>query len=1029
MASSYTIQETLGVLGYLQSENFLPGDSPHLASVVDYAHVFRKAIADCDLRGIYLLRPDSDLIRSVTPIVYVCEAQDETAADKIHKRVWNQNIVPFILVHTQRSVRLYSGFKYGMSGTPDADRGVLRNAIAFNEIANQLHSFTANAIDAGRLWKEWGYAVTPDSRVDLKLLANLRELDEVLRKEGLDRTTSHALIGKYVYLRYLRDRSILSDRKLERWGIEPAEVFTRNATLNSFWKMNDELEDWLNGAVFPLTTRKDAIKEPHVKQVAGVFFGDEPTGQLHLPFRAYDFAFIPTETISSIYEQFLHSPEEGEQSKGKQSGAYYTPVPLINFVLNELDDKRPLKEGMTVLDPACGSGAFLVQSYRRLISGKKRQTQRDKLRPTELRDLLTKHIYGVELDGDACQITALSLILTLLDCVEPPDLKNTSFKLPSLLNENIFEADFFDPDSIWVKKAGKLTFDWIVGNPPWKDLNANKAAETDIHAWEWMKSNSSECPVGGYQIAEAFVWKTIPAMNKDAAAGLILPAMTLFKRESEAFRRKFFQTHSAWCVANFANLAYVLFGGRAKRPAAVVFYHKSVPEADARILTYAPFVVNQEANRSTRRLSGKKSTWNIVVNSSELREMDVADAATGDMLPWKLAMWGSYRDERLLTRIGSTFPTFHEFAAKHNIVAHEGIGLRTSSSSESVEHVPALKGKYILNLKKLRNCKPLFTFHSNVLDEIDESKCYVRKGRARFPVAVSTPPHIIIDAARRFSVYSDDFVLVPSRQIGIASSLENKNLLIALSLYLNSSFAKYYQFFFSPGWGIGESIALLDALQTLPIPLDKLTPAELGKWISLHKSLVVSSVNPPPGDTQFASSLATLNSWVFALLDLRPQEAILIEEFVEQKLQTLQGKVTAGTIRPPSPVEVTKYLEMLQKELDDFIGQEDPHGHRIEAVQGKDSSMIRIKLVGAKQKNQNPVVHIAGTETSRHLDQIRLNLLKRHSQWLYFDRALKIYEGATTYLFKPMERIHWTQTQALLDADELIAETLTATEG
>ena len=120
---------------------------------------------------------------------------------------------------------------------------------------------------------------------------------------------------------------------------------------------------------------------------------------------------------------------------------------------------------------------------------------------------------------------------------------------------------------------------------------------------------------------------------------------------------------------------------------------------------------------------------------------------------------------------------------------------------------------------------------------------------------------------------------------------------------------------------------------------------------------------------------------------------------------------------------------MLQKELDGFIGQENPHGHRIEAIQGNDSSMVRIELVGAKHKNQKPVVHITGTETSRHLDQIRLNLLKRHSQWLYFDRALKIYEGATTYLFKPMERIHWTQTQALLDADELIAETLAATEG
>jgi len=72
--------------------------------------------------------------------------------------------------------------------------------------------------------------------------------------------------------------------------------------------------------------------------------------------------YIPIETLSVIYEQFLHA-----EDKGKDAGAYYTPVPLVNFMLQEMEEHSPLRPGMRVLDASCGSGAFLVQCYRRLI--------------------------------------------------------------------------------------------------------------------------------------------------------------------------------------------------------------------------------------------------------------------------------------------------------------------------------------------------------------------------------------------------------------------------------------------------------------------------------------------------------------------------------------------------------------------------------------------------------------------------------------------------------------------------------------
>ena len=59
-------------------------------------------------------------------------------------------------------------------------------------------------------------------------------------------------------------------------------------------------------------------------------------------------------------------------------------------------------------------------------------SERGSLRPVELRDLLTRRVFGVDRDPDACQVAGLSLALTLLDYIDPPDLggRYKGFKLP-----------------------------------------------------------------------------------------------------------------------------------------------------------------------------------------------------------------------------------------------------------------------------------------------------------------------------------------------------------------------------------------------------------------------------------------------------------------------------------------------------------------------------------------------------------------------------------------------------------------------
>jgi len=500
----------------------------------------------------------------------------------------------------------------------------------------------------GLVWRELGSAVTPDRRVDWQLLNNLNALDRWLEQDGVtDRRLAHAMVGKFVYLQYLRQRDILSDNRLAGWEIDPGGVFGHNAKMTVFLDLVRHVDEWLNGSVFPLSQQK--IREfgaERLRKVASVFHGaDALSGQLPL-FDIYDFSFIPIETLSVIYEQFLHAIiDSSGTSEGQTRGAYYTPVPLVNYMLDRLDTRQPLKPGMRVLDASCGSGAFLVQCYRKLVERRRQELGR-RLRPVELGALLRNHIFGLDLDEDACQIAELSLVLTLLDYIDPPDLTETNWQLPALRGRNIFCANAFIDDETWFKAAQKHPFQWIVGNPPWKDLKPKELTADDKPAWEWMIKHKTKYPVGGNQLAEAFAWRSAQLLDEHGVSALLLPAMTLFKYESTSFRRSFFAKHELWSVANFANLSDILFAGRATLPAAAIFFTATISTSDHVIETFSPLLANQLTNAPSK--TRRQDVWSIFVNSSELTFVAQKDVANGSTLPWKIAMWGTATDLRVL---------------------------------------------------------------------------------------------------------------------------------------------------------------------------------------------------------------------------------------------------------------------------------------------------------------------------------------------------------------------------------------------
>ncbi|MHC5053417.1 MAG: HsdM family class I SAM-dependent methyltransferase [Planctomycetota bacterium] len=1067
------VRDLISALDYDKSSSFI--DRDHFGDDPSKAHVFRRAHEYCGLQGVYALtdRSGREGVPGITPVVYVCdsEAAEKKAKenpDELHRLVWNQNASPFLVVVTPGDVRLYPGFQY------DPEKPLIRREDTIAKAAAALRELRLDAasIDEGAVWRRMDEYVTSETRVDWDLLENLRDLGEELRRDGhLAPSTAHALIGKYVYLRYLRDRDVLSNRKFERWGLSQDIVFGRNATLAGLREVVDRLEKRLNGAIFPLPlSGSDAPCDEDVRLVASTFKGDEPrSGQMHLGFEAYDFSHIPIETLSNVYEQFLHAEREGDEEttegRGKKLGAYYTPVHLVDFILDELDSKRRLTEGMKVLDPACGSGAFLVQAYRRLVERERPEAPDGQLTPSRLRKLLVDTVFGVDKDKDACRVAHLSLSLTLLDYVEPPDLEGRyrEFRMPNLMETNIFHCPegFFDPQARWQKEIAKAKFDWIASNPPWRDIESKTDEPAERHVLEWMEKETRGCPTGGNQIAEAFAWRIADYLEDDGLAGVLMPAMTLFKLESRGFRKQFFSDLDVWCVANFANLREVLFTGpamgkrrgrtgrkrskkkkRARLPAAAIFYGLPPPEEEGigdSILTYAPFVATQEVDRATSP-KRRKDVWKVVVDASEIREISRGDVATGESLVWKAAMWGLPRDMRLIRSLRSRFAELGAFAGKHGLAIHQGVEFRKPGSGD-IEFCKELVGKNKLVMQARKMAGSMYSVPPQALATIQRDEAYLREGRNEVPLSICRPPHVIVDVSRKFAVFSDKFIAVPARQIGIAGPQSNAKLLKAIALLLNSTFSRYHDFMVSPQWGIHVGISTQSTLKSMPMPFGGMSAKDISRWAALYDKLAKADrarlefedtpLLPRTGRGS-AKSVAKLevelNRLVYDAFGLDEDERALVEDMVRVKMGMIESKWNESHVRSATKPEMKDYARTLGRTLDGFLDKGDGLRHEVAVLYGRDFAWITVTLAKKRRGAAVKIEETSGRSAGR-LAEVRQRLRREHGQWFYFNRTLRIFEGRTTHMTKPMYRLAWLKSQALADADDLIADILNGEGG
>ena len=174
----------------------------------------------------------------------------------------------------------------------------------------------------------------------------------------------------------------------------------------------------------------------------------------------YNFKFIPVELISAVHDRFLG--ERGTQDR-RTRGAYYTPMFLADTVVSQVWERLPsgTRDGGSFLDPACGSGIFLVRLFQRLCERRRKTGSESIVRWNDLLDTLSR-LQGWDKDGGAVRVAVFSLYLAQLEEVTPPSIRKLMKRgrvLPALHGKTLRQRDFFavEPDAV--------AFDVIVGNP------------------------------------------------------------------------------------------------------------------------------------------------------------------------------------------------------------------------------------------------------------------------------------------------------------------------------------------------------------------------------------------------------------------------------------------------------------------------------------------------------------------------------------------------------------------------------------
>jgi len=290
---------------------------------------------------------------------------------------------------------------------------------------------------------------------------------------------------------------------------------------------------------------------------------------------SYDFSAIDADVLGNIYEQYLsHILKKTEkrakltESKihRKKQGIYYTPTYIVDYIvrntLGELlkDTKIDVGE-IRVLDPACGSGSFLIKAFDVLNEHYKKndkdynQTQLDlKMRIpfTKKVRILQDNLFGVDLDKQAVEIAKLNLLLKIAEKGKTLPLLQASIKCGNSLINNPLIAG--DKALNWKEEFKEVMaeggFTVVIGNPPYVENRMLTQEEVDFF------HQNFESAGGRLNVFAIFVEQGLTLLKEGGRLGFIIHRNAIKSNYYERFRKLVLDTA---CIEKIVDLKEGIF--------------------------------------------------------------------------------------------------------------------------------------------------------------------------------------------------------------------------------------------------------------------------------------------------------------------------------------------------------------------------------------------------------------------------------------------------------------------------------------
>lgn len=910
------------------------------------------------------------------------------------------------------------------------------------EFASEVSRYHRSQLETGKLFEDEVRFGAMKYRADKALLSDLKTVRRDLIESGLNPRYAHALIGRSIFIRYLEDRKIL---KADYFGLT-AEKHTKWQDLLHETKSNDfsgksnlyarvlsnhaftyalfhQLAVDFNGDMFPQDADEEgSVTQAHLTQLQGLLYGE--TGrQRKLFFYSYDFSIVPLSLISAIYEEFYHDAEaeskqssiKSSNSKARQDGAFYTPPVLAEFVASKLLTPNILAAKPRILDPACGSGIFLVEAYRRIV--RHRRLQLDKrLSFDQLSNILRDQIAGIDVNEEACRVAAFSLYLAFLHYQEPKDilaLKSKEKKiLPNLICSNkkdkkhldcILIGNAFEETSQGVggERFGDGSFDIVIGNPPWGGIgvtNDLKAKERQRVMLAWCKGNNKT--IGDKEASQAFTHRSVAFLKQSGVAGLLLSAGVLLKHSppSRKFRQEWMSAAQLESVYNFSNVRHLFFKG-ANSPFLAVFFRKT-QEEPLQLLTYW-------CAKQTAMVSGLQSVLFSTYDRAIVNRKDVQNSTI-----WKLLWYGRTNDVRFVERL-------KQYRRLADIVDREKSGQGFKEGKLEVD----------------------FLFNGSRLDQAS----FTRYG------ALDCGPWSPEKVHRLgvLEVYEGDRILVGR---GISEKGDNKghivsryecerfcftNAIIGLKLQepaawkyklllglLWSSLSRYWFFLTCSNWGVWHhEIHMEDELLQLPIVLDKQHPAT-EEIIALVDQLRQHSdrFRLAADDADIRALERKLDEAVFKLYELTPAEIDLVQDCCEVTLPLFYSAEKSVGCSPVDKSGLKQYAVTFARSWKGYLpeGQE----FRVTWHISSDSLMVAAEFYPCDSSDPWDV-QLYRNSYAETLSQLGEQLITpMGAERIMLDGFAYAVTDHAVVLVKRNERRYWTRSLAREDAEATLCKSL-----